>query len=138
MSESIGIIAGSGQFPRLVAEDAKAAGYGVVHDLITLTEKSLSYFFLFLGSVRRIQVSLQDLIQTFHTEKSFSHWCQNLDFKRFCFHIFGKFFLNQCNHYANDDIRIVSFEKKEIPALVIDFHLLTFIDLMCIHNNVTL
>jgi len=30
MSESIGIIAGSGQFPRLVAEDAKAAGYGVV------------------------------------------------------------------------------------------------------------
>ena len=27
MSESIGIIAGSGQFPRLVAEDAKAAGY---------------------------------------------------------------------------------------------------------------
>ena len=30
MSVSIGIIAGSGQFPRLVAEDAKAAGYGVV------------------------------------------------------------------------------------------------------------
>lgn len=29
MSESIGIIAGSGQFPRLVAEDAKAAGYTV-------------------------------------------------------------------------------------------------------------
>ena len=30
MSESIGIIAGSGQFPRLVAQDAKAAGYRVV------------------------------------------------------------------------------------------------------------
>lgn len=30
MSESIGIIAGSGQFPRLVAKNAKAAGYGVV------------------------------------------------------------------------------------------------------------
>ena len=30
MNESIGIIAGSGQFPRLVAEDAKAAGYTVV------------------------------------------------------------------------------------------------------------
>ncbi|MEG1609626.1 MAG: UDP-2,3-diacylglucosamine diphosphatase LpxI [Bilophila sp.] len=30
MNESIGIIAGSGQFPRLVAQDARASGYAVV------------------------------------------------------------------------------------------------------------
>ena len=30
MAENIGIIAGGGQFPRLIAQDARAAGLGVV------------------------------------------------------------------------------------------------------------
>lgn len=60
MSEFIGIIAGSGQFPRLVAENARAAGYGVVvcgfqgHTDPGLADVADAFVMLHLGQFEKV------------------------------------------------------------------------------------
>ena len=60
MAENIGIIAGSGQFPRLIAQDARAAGLGVVicgfsgHTDAATAESADVYEQLHLGQLNRM------------------------------------------------------------------------------------
>lgn len=60
MAENIGIIAGSGQFPRLIAQDARAAGLGVVicgfsgHTDAATAEAADVYEQLHLGQLNRM------------------------------------------------------------------------------------
>lgn len=60
MNEYIGIIAGSGQFPRLVAENARASGYGVVicgfqgHTDPALAEVADAFVMLHLGQFEKL------------------------------------------------------------------------------------
>ena len=63
---------------------------------------------------------------------------KHLDVKRFCIHEFWKLLLNQLNHHADNDIGVKTFQKKEIHALIIQNHFLSFINLMGIDNNITL
>ncbi len=60
MSEFIGIIAGSGQFPRIVAENARAAGYGVAicgfqgHTDPMLADVADAFIMLHLGQFEKV------------------------------------------------------------------------------------
>ena len=109
-----------------------------LHDLISCTEQPVSNRFLRFSAFRRIQVSLKDLVKAFHAQKPFSHRGQHLYLKRFRIHITGQFLLNQCDHHSDNDVRIISLQKKEITTLVINLYLLTSVDFMCIHNNIAL
>ena len=109
-----------------------------LHDLIALAEKSLADLFFFFLIIRWIEISLQDLVQTFHSQKSLSHWCQNLDLIWLRIYITGQFLLDQRDHYTDNNICVISLQEKEIPALIVDRHLFTVIDLMCIHNDIAL
>ena len=74
MSESIGIIAGSGQFPRLVAEDAKAAGYGVVacafHGFTDPGLEALAdaYTTVYLGQFDKVKAAVEAAGRSFERE----------------------------------------------------------------------
>lgn len=69
MSETIGIIAGSGQFPKLVAQDARAAGLGVVicgftgHTDPALADQADAFTMLHIGQ-------LDKMLSFFHKHKA--------------------------------------------------------------------
>ena len=54
-----------------------------LHDFVALTQKPMHTFSFFLSRIRRIQISLQNLVQAFHTKKALPHRSQNLNFKWF-------------------------------------------------------
>lgn len=60
MSEFIGIIAGSGQFPRIVAENARASGHGVAicgfqgHTDPALAEAADAFAMFYLGQFEKV------------------------------------------------------------------------------------
>jgi len=109
-----------------------------LHDFVALTQKPMHTFSFFFSCIRRIQISLQDLVQPLHSKKPLSHRSQHLDIKRLCLYISWKLLLDQRNHYPNDNVCIISFEKEEIPTLIIKKDLFSSVDLMCIHNDITL
>ena len=53
-------------------------------------------------------------------------------------YIARQFLLDQRDHYSYNDICIISLQKKEISALIIDLNLFSLIYLMSIYNNITL
>ena len=109
-----------------------------LHHLIPLTEQTVPDGFFLLCLFRRIQISLQNLVQAFHTKKALPHRSQNLNFKWFGIYIFREFLLDQCDHYTYDNVCIISFQKKEIPAFVIDLYRFPTVDLMRIYDNIAL
>ena len=94
-------------------------------------------FFSFLF-VCRIQILLQHLIQPLYSQQSFPHRRKYLNIQRFCLHIGRQFFLNQIDDGGHDHIRIISFQKEKVLAVIIDTDFLSRIDLMSIHYNITL
>ena len=109
-----------------------------LHHLISLTEKALPDFFFFFLLIRRIQISLKNLIQPFHSQKAFPHRGQDLNFVRFGIHIAGKFFLNQSNYYPDNNICVIPFQEKEIPAFVVDGDLFTAVNFVSIYYDIAL
>ena len=109
-----------------------------LHDLIPFPEKALPVFLFFFGWIRRIQVSLQDLVQSLHAQKALAHGSQNLDIERFRLHISREFVLDQRDHYPDNDIRVISLQEKEIAAFIIQRHLLASVDLMGVYNDIAL
>ena len=52
--------------------------------------------------------------------------------------IFGQFFLDQSQNHADDHIGIFSFSGIRNPGFVVQGHTLAAVDVMGIHDNITL
>ena len=74
----------------------------------------------------------------FHTQHTLPHGRQHLNIVHLRIYITRHLFLHQRKHYPQNHIRILPFQKEEIPALIIKRHLFSTVDLMGIDDNVTL
>ena len=72
----------------------------------------------------------------FHPKIPFSHRCQHLYIKASGIHIRGQFLPDELNHMLINNIRIISFQEKEIHTLVIHCRLFPLINPMGIYYDI--
>ena len=93
---------------------------------------------LFLLLVRsRIQIHLKDRIQPLHTQQSLAHRRQHLNIIRGGVHKFRKLLQDQLQCNINDLICLITFQEKEIHALIVQTDLFPPVNFVGIDNYVT-
>src|SRR5699024_9470819 len=86
----------------------------------------------------RIQILLEDPVQAFYAQKPLSHRSKDLYFIWRSLYIFWKLLLYQCDHNTDDHIGVISFQEEKISAFIVKNYRNSLIDLMGIHDNITL
>ena len=109
-----------------------------LHNLVAHTENCLPMFPLCLFSIRRIQILLQNRIQTFYSQQPLPHRSQHLDIKWRCVYILWQFLPDQLNTDTDDHVGIIPFQEKEISAFIIQRNRFPTVDLVGVDNNITL
>ena len=108
-----------------------------LHYLIAHPEQSSVYLPLCPAFLRRIQIPLEDSVQSFYSQKTFPCRCHHLNFIGMSMNISGQLFLNQHDDNPDNCICILPPQEEKVPAFIIQNNRLSGINLMSIHYNVT-
>ena len=108
-----------------------------LHDFIAFPENDRPMLFLLFSVRWRVQIHLQNRIETFYSEQPFPHRRKHLDIVFACPHKFRKFLLDQLQRNVDNFICLITLQEKEIHALVIQADFFSPVNLMRIDNNIT-
>ena len=108
-----------------------------LHHFIAQAKNLVSRIIFRLVLCRRIQLSLQNPVQHLYPERPPSHGSQHLNLFHSDSQEAGQLVPKQLYQMFINDLGIVSFQKKEIFALIVQRNGLTPVDPVCIHNNIT-
>ena len=107
-----------------------------LHDLVSLPKNSAGGFSLLLGRRRRVQISLQNPVETLDAKRSLSCRCQDLYLRRIRLYILRELFLHQSEHNSLYHPHILPFKEKEIPASIIRANGKPGMDPVCIDHDI--